>query len=378
MAVFGWQLPDACASQAFGAVMTNTETTVKGALLVGSIPLSNAEGVFRLTSEILGDRLRRVPDGETGGRLGWIYWQSEVFRGHPDFVPLEVNEIDHLAPIPRFRVKDSVAPSAVTFGEMGYAREAKISYDVFSRLKREGVIPSHVRFQISLPTPIATVAKLVDIEQRAKLEEPFTKAMLADVNEICGFVPHNELSIQWDVSVEFAIWEKLGGGFSGWWDDAEQAIIDHLAQIGDAILADVELGYHLCYGDYKHAHFVEPRDCTTLVEVANRISAAVSRTIEFIHLPVPIERDDPAFFAPLADLTLHPETELYLGLVHLRDGVDGAKRRIRSAQRYLPTTFGVYRMRFWPAFAREHTAAARNSPRHCRAIRVKQTKASTK
>jgi hypothetical protein len=54
---------------------------VKGALLVGSIPLSSAEEVFRLTSEVLGDRLERVPDGETGGRLGWIY------RGHGAVAP---------------------------------------------------------------------------------------------------------------------------------------------------------------------------------------------------------------------------------------------------------------------------------------------------
>ena len=254
---------------------------------------------------------------------------------------MEANPIDHLAPIPRFRVKSSVAPKTVKFGDMGYAREARPSYAVFSRLKREGVIPSRVRFQIALPTPIATVTKLVDIEQRPDLEDAFTRAMLDDVNEICGFVPHDQLSIQWDVSVEFAILENLGGGFAGWWDDTEKAIIGHLARIGQAVPNSVELGYHLCYGDYQHAHFVQPRDATNLISVANKISAAVERPIGFMHFPIPIERDDPAFFSPFTKLAVHPETELYLGLVHLRDGVAGARRRIQAAQGVLHTDFGV-------------------------------------
>jgi len=39
----------------------------RGVHLVGSIPLASAEEVFRTGSSILGERLRRIPDGETGG-----------------------------------------------------------------------------------------------------------------------------------------------------------------------------------------------------------------------------------------------------------------------------------------------------------------------
>lgn len=47
-----------------------------GVHLVGSVPLANAEEVFRTTSSILGGRLRRIPDGETGVRSNWIGWQA--------------------------------------------------------------------------------------------------------------------------------------------------------------------------------------------------------------------------------------------------------------------------------------------------------------
>ena len=62
--------------------------------------------------------------------------------------------------------------------------------------------------------------------------------------------------------------------------------------------------------------------------------------MQFIHMPVPIERDDDAYFAPFAGLELDPETEVFLGLVHHADGVDGAWRRIRAHSSTCPT-FGV-------------------------------------
>jgi hypothetical protein len=34
--------------------------------LVGSVPLGNAEQVFRTVSAAFGSKLKRVPDGETG------------------------------------------------------------------------------------------------------------------------------------------------------------------------------------------------------------------------------------------------------------------------------------------------------------------------
>jgi hypothetical protein len=57
-------------------------------------------------------------------------------------------------------------------------------------------------------------------------------------------------------------------------------------------------------------------------------------------MPVPIERRDDAFHRPFADLKLPPGTELYLGVIHAKDGVAGANGRIAAARRYLPA-FGV-------------------------------------
>ena len=110
--------------------------------------------------------------------------------------------------------------------------------------------------------------------------------------------------------------------------------------LGNVVPATVELGYHLCYGMAGGKHFKEPVDTTLLTEIANRISTAVARPIQWMHLPVPPSRSDAAYFAPLSNLRLASDTELYLGLVHLADGVVGARQRIASAEQVVPR-FGV-------------------------------------
>jgi len=49
-----------------------------GVLLVGSIPLASCEEVFQRMAAELGDRVDRIPDGETGPRSDWIVWQYPV------------------------------------------------------------------------------------------------------------------------------------------------------------------------------------------------------------------------------------------------------------------------------------------------------------
>lgn len=56
-------------------------------------------------------------------------------------------------------------------------------------------------------------------------------------------------------------------------------------------------------------------------------------------LPVPRDRHDDAYFQPLDALNA-PDTTPYLGLVHITDGIDGTRRRMRAARAHLPR-FGI-------------------------------------
>ncbi len=106
-----------------------------------------------------------------------------------------------------------------------------------------------------------------------------------------------------------------------------------LRRIGDGVPASIELGYHLCYGSPADEHMVQPKDMGVMVELTNAIVAGVRRPIQFFHMPVPKDRTDDAYFAPLKRLALRPETELYLGLVHYNDAA-GDKARLAAARRY--------------------------------------------
>ena len=311
----------------------------QGVHLVGSVPLRDAEEVFRTGSATLGRRLRRIPDGETGVRSNWIGWQIEFLGLSPqvEVIPPDPNAY---APLPSVQLRPGISPDEISFENLGYADAALLSYPVYSRLKQEGAIPTNTRFQVSLPTPMATVAAFFSVQDQATVEPSYERAMLQELNRITGGIPHNDLAIQWDVAVEFGILEGAFPSFLSGQADAMEQLTSRLIRLGNRVPADVELGYHLCYGDAGHKHFKEPEDTSKLVAVANAVSAGVTRSINWIHMPVPRDRSDDAYFAPLRDLKLHAETELYLGLVHIHDRAEGALRRIAAASRVVPN-FGV-------------------------------------
>ncbi|WP_244303301.1 hypothetical protein [Leucobacter coleopterorum] len=241
------------------------------------------------------------------------------------------------------RIADGVEAGDLVLPSLGYAEAALESWTVFSSLKEAGVVAPHTRFQVSLPTPLGVVGSFVRFEDREAFESVYEGALAAELQQILDEIPHSELAVQWDAAVEFAILEAAESDLRSyaWFDDVWSGTTARLARQIDRVPVDVEVGVHLCYGDVAEKHFVEPSDAANLVRFANLTLQQVSRRLDWLHLPVPIERDDDAYFAPLAELALPEATELYLGLVHREDGAEGARRRIAVAQRHVSRPFGV-------------------------------------
>src|SRR5262249_23751289 len=65
----------------------------------------------------------------------------------------------------------------------------------------------------------------------------------------------------------------------------------------------------------------------------------IKRRVDYLHIPIIPEHSD-ADIAPLGNLALSPETRLFLGLINISDGVDGARRRIAAAEKVV-SGFGV-------------------------------------
>ncbi len=301
---------------------------------VGSIALDSADEVFRTCGRTLGRRLKRLPDGEPAGRRLWVSWQIPLLRASPYLKPL--------SPDPQIMVPLELAPGVnpqdIRFGELGYCREARISYQDFCAARERGDVAEGVKFQVSLPTPFAVISAFVRGEGMFPVLAVYEAAMIREARAICDAIPHGDLAIQWDVCLEMVAWDGQPSIVPPI-PNKEQVLIPPLAKLCDAIPVDVEVGVHLCYGDFDAKHFIEPVDAGKMVGLANAIAAAVERPLAWMHMPVPIERDDDEFFAPLAELALDSGTEVYLGLVH-EDGAEATNSRIAAASRYLQD-FGI-------------------------------------
>jgi hypothetical protein len=304
---------------------------------VGSIPLPETETVLRTLAAATGPHLKRLPDGETGIRKTWIRFLQDVLAENPaiemagDVPPFRFVQWDGklIREIPRLRVKPGATPDPATF-KTGYAEMAIESWQLFDRLQREGAIPAGVKFQISLPTPIAPTYNNMVPADRPKLLPALTRHMLGEVAAIARALPNDRIAVQWDVCQEVLAWE---GYYEPGPVDFRSETIAVLTEIGDAVPTAVELGYHLCYGSPADEHLVQPKDAGIMVESVNRVVAGVRRPVQFFHLPVPQPRTDDAFFAPLEGLRLPAGTELYLGLVHHGDGA-GNLARLAAARRH--------------------------------------------
>ncbi len=306
--------------------------------LVGSLPLPDAATTFRVLSRSLGPYVARLPDGETGVRRSWIRFLQDVLAAHPaidiavDVPPFRFTQWDGklIREIPRLRIVPGMTVDSDGF-DTGYADMALRSWRAFESLKAASVIPSGIKFQVSLPTPIAPTYNNMVPADRAGVLPALTRHMIAEMRRIAAAIPPASLAVQWDVCQEVLAWE---GYYEPGPVDFRSETLEVLAAVGDAVPPGVDLGYHLCYGSPADEHLVQPTDAGILADIVDAVCKRVSRPIQFFHIPVPKARSDDAYFAPLAHLSLPSATELYLGLIHFDDR-PGDAARLAAARRHV-------------------------------------------
>jgi hypothetical protein len=316
--------------------------------LVGSIPLDTPQEVFESFGAPLGKYLSAMPDGEVGPRRHWISRvHYQVLAAHPE---LEV--VQRPAPdehgverqFPRsaadawwFKVRDGVRE--VRFGDpgwrLGYARDALNSYFVFSVMKERGVLPKHLRFQVSIPMVNSVLPPRIfpDPDDLAKIRPGYAAATRAEIATIIDKIPHDELALQWDCSTEV---QDAYGSIPGFpLEGAVERNLDEVRALSPHIPEQVALGYHFCFGTLGGWPRFAPDDLGQAVKLANAVVAASGRRVDWIHLPV-LDRSDDAFFAPLRELA--PQgARVYLGAIH---NMERFGARIATARKYLPE-FGL-------------------------------------
>ena len=193
-----------------------------------------------------------------------------------------------------------------------------------------------MRFQIDLVPAHSVIWLFLQDNLHRPLDPVYNAALKREIDKIAQTLPHDQIAIQFDVaSAVFARLQRDEPNAYG--KDRGEMLANFsaiLTDLAECVPADIELMFHFCYGDSNHKHVVEPADMGDMAAVANRLSADIKRPINLIHMPVPRERADDPYFAPLARLRLRPETELCLGLVHYTDGVVGTCQRLKVAERH--------------------------------------------
>jgi hypothetical protein len=285
----------------------------RGAHLVGGLAAPTGPEAMTAAARILGRHLTRLTDGETGPRSQWIWWQIDRLTAVPGIRmgPPHLNEETGNPDYSVFPGLDVDAGISIPAGALGYADAAIASYEDFVRLRADGAIPTGVRFQVSIPTPYAVVVAWANGESQRRLWAPYRAALFAEVDRIQASIPGGDLAIQWDVAVEVG---ALEGVFTPVAELATfERVVDELVACAGVVRRPAQRGFHFCYGDYKHRHFVAPTDLSLPVRLANAVAIQVD--VDFVHMPVDRENGlADGYFRPLRDLSVG-EAELALGVI---------------------------------------------------------------
>ena len=300
-----------------------SEEKLPGVHLVGSVALSSAEEVFQEVIRRVGADITRLPDGETGERRTPFPLRKGLHDAVSRSPGLEFKRQVEMAGMAfkLYGLGPGTSPDEVELGRLGFADSAKASYKLFDRLRAEGKIRPGIRMQVCIPTPFMITLCFTAPEAMLDLWPAFERAMIRELNEITGAIPHADLAIQWDVSPEITeVLERRNIEVSGL--ISRDQVLTGVARITEAVPLDIETGWHLCYGDVgvstkelETKHPIEPKDLGVLVAFANDLCT-------------------------LEDLQLKPGMRLFLGLVHQFDGLDGATRRATAARKFYGS-FGV-------------------------------------
>jgi hypothetical protein len=313
-------------------------------LLVGSLPVETTEAAFRAGGELFADMVFALPDGETGPRRAWVGYERErLCRPHPDLKIIAETESPtgiprHAYETPVFTIREGV--KELRWNSWPRIDDAIASYPVFRKLRDEGVIPAHVRFQVSLPFPSSALNAFKSDFARdyAIAGRAYEDLVLRELKRLMAVIPPAELALQWDVCYEVL---DVEGVIAWMGDGAWERFTGPVSRLTRAIPEDVLVGYHLCYGTFPEWPMYEARDLGTLVRMANFAIANSGRIVEWVHMAGPkyLRSEDDRFFRPLAELQAGT-TRVFLGIVLPVDGTAGLKRRHATASKHI-REFGV-------------------------------------
>jgi len=289
----------------------------------------------------------------------WInYLPEQIYSSHPD-----LEETNRPAPdafeAPKHDDPDSppamdnpeeqwlfrIRPGTTDLSfDLGYARFALESYEVFKSLREQGAIAPDVSFQVCFPATMSAVdCYFGDAEEWPTVHDAYREGILADLRTILEVIPPDDLVVQLDVCeevVDLTLGDRRYQSFypKRTFDEKFTAHLGLLMDLGRGVPDELPLGIHWCYGTWGGWPMVAMKDLRLCVDLSNSLVSEIGRRIDYVHMPV-ARTTDAAFYAPLDALDIG-ETKVYLGMVHHEDGIDGFRSRLEVVREHLDD-FGI-------------------------------------
>jgi hypothetical protein len=157
-----------------------------------------------------------------------------------------------------------------------YDEFALESYHDFCELRDKGVIPPGIRFQVCLPTPFSVLNRILPA-YHAEVEVAYEAAMLFALRRIQDNIPAKDPAIQWATCLEFAALEfadtsaPLPPNYpwafrpKPWFSPLKEGIVERVVRLSAAVDEGVEMGFHLCYGDFGRKPLLSRRTLRCLL-----------------------------------------------------------------------------------------------------------------
>jgi hypothetical protein len=261
--------------------MTQNNGNGRLAHLVGSVPAPDGDAAMAMASELLGNRLRWLPDGETGDRFHWVVGIIEKLRAHPDLEVAKDGDWSDYDKTPRFRIRKGHTLRAASL-DFGHVAAFEESYPIFQRRKAESGDPT-LTFQAGIPGDLDMAAFVLGPGGALRHRRPFHEATVEEVRRIHA-IGGDDVVFQIEVPLELVFVARAPKPLRALVAKLMGRII---AKIAADAPAGTRFGVHLCLGDMNHKSLVDMRDMSPVVALANAIVASwpAGRQLEFMHAP---------------------------------------------------------------------------------------------
>lgn len=290
----------------------------RGVHFVGSFPGASTDDAMRAMLDAAGPRLRTLPTGET--RRYEFYIQPII----EDLVAQGALEVKkpgtwrssrertiHRVPSGRGLTGDMM--------ELGYLAEAQEALPIFRDLRTARELPE-LTLQIGMPTDFTLAFIAMGIPGVRSHRKAFRDATVRDIAAIHELVGTEDVVVQLEATAEMVLMAKAQPLHRRL--EATLCLGEGIAALAESTPAGTRFGVHLCVGSMHNKSRASMRDLRPFVELANSVVRQwpSDRPLTYVHGPLAAgdipPSADPAFYAPLADLSLGEGTNFYAGFVH--------------------------------------------------------------